>query len=182
MSRLLVPEWRRLKVVVVVGKWGWGTRGVKRQQWRSWNTQTSGHCWRFLKVFVFDWLKKRLEPARIVSGLSVEVKRSRLNLLGDDGEDDVLVAPPHHSPQRLVPLDGDAHVSGRSDRFAVNADDDITLPEAGSVAAEIRGEGKKQKKCQLLSSSLLNDNMTLVLSLVMFGLSDSVSNRSDIDI
>lgn len=94
--------------------------------------------------------KKRLEPARIVSGLRVKVRRSRLNLLRDDGEDDVLVAPPHHSPQRLVPLDGGAHVTGRSDWVAVNADDDITFPEAGSVATEITEEGEKAKEMSSL--------------------------------
>lgn len=133
-------------------------------------------------VFVFDWLKKRLEPARIVSGLRVKVKSSRLNLLRDDGDDDVLVAPPHHSPQCFIPLDGDAHVAGRIDWFAVNADDDITLPEAGAVATEIRGEGTKQKKCQILLSlkrkSIPNEKMTLVLSLVIVSLSDSVSNTA----
>lgn len=80
-------------------------------------------------------------------GLRVKVKGSRLNLLRDDGEDDVLVAPPHHCAQCYIPFDGGAHVAGRSDWFAVDADDDVTLPEAGSVATEIGGEGgKKQKK------------------------------------
>lgn len=79
-----------------------------------------------------------------MSGLRVKVKRSRLNLLRNDGDDDVLVAPPHHRPQCFVPLDGGAHVTGRSDWFAVNANDDITLPEAGSGATEIRGKGGKK--------------------------------------
>lgn len=100
----------------------------------------------FVKSVRVRLTEKQVEPARIASGLRVKVKGSRLNLLRDDGEDDVLVAPPHHSPQCFIPLDGGAHVTGRSDGFAVDADDDITLPEAGSVATEIRGEGGKKAK------------------------------------
>lgn len=88
--------------------------------------------------------EKQLEPARIGSGLRVKVKRSRLNLLRDDGDDDVLVSPPHQSPQCFVLLDGSTNVTGRSDWFAVNADDDITLPESSSVTPEIRGVGKSK--------------------------------------
>lgn len=99
----------------------------------------------FVKSVRVRLTEKQVEPARIASGLRVKVKGSRLNLLRDDGEDDVLVAPPHHSPQRFIPLDGGAHVTGRSDGFAVDADDDITLPEAGSVATEIRGGGGSRR-------------------------------------
>lgn len=56
--------------------------------------------------------------------------RSRLTLLGDDGEDDVLVASSHHRSQRLVPFYGGADVTGRGDSLAVDADDDVTLLQA----------------------------------------------------
>lgn len=62
--------------------------------------------------------------------------RSRLDLLGDDAEDDVLVASPHHRPQRVVPLYGGAHVAGRGDSLAVDADDDVALLQAGSVTKQ----------------------------------------------
>lgn len=108
---------------------------VKRSH-NSEGHETSRHGWRFVSVCV-GLAEKRLEPARIVSGLRVGVKRSRLDLLRDDVEDDVLIASPHHSPKCFVPLDGGAHVTGSGDWLAVNADDDVTLPEAGSVATEI---------------------------------------------
>lgn len=51
MWRLLVPEWRCMKVE--------GGREEGGLNTSSLNTQTSGHCWRLSKVFVFDWLKNR---------------------------------------------------------------------------------------------------------------------------
>lgn len=39
-------------------------------------------------------------------------ERSRVDLLGDDGQHDVLVTAPHHHPQILVSLDGGADVIG----------------------------------------------------------------------
>lgn len=65
-------------------------------------------------------------------------ERSRFNLLWDDGEDDVLVASPHHRPQRVVPLYGGANVTGRGDSLAIDADDDITLLQASSVAKKVK--------------------------------------------
>lgn len=76
-----------------------------------------------------DWSGCRVDRL-----LARPAERSRVDLLGDDGEDDVLVASPHHRPQRLVPLDGGADVAGRSDALAVDADDDVALLQAGSVA------------------------------------------------
>lgn len=62
--------------------------------------------------------------------------RSRVDLIWDDGEDDVLVPSPDHHPQRLVPLDGAADVAGRGDALAVDGDDDVTLLQTTSVEAE----------------------------------------------
>lgn len=70
-------------------------------------------------------------------------ERSRVDLLGDDGEDGILVASPHHHSKRVVPLYGSADVAGRGDSFAVDADDDITLLQAGSVT-------KKEKKRRVI--------------------------------
>ena len=64
---------------------------------------------------------------------SAAAQRSRVDLLGDDGEDDVLVAAPHHRPQFIVPPDGGADVAGRGDPLAVDADDDVALLQAGPV-------------------------------------------------
>lgn len=65
---------------------------------------------------------------------------SRLNLLWDDSEDDVLVASSHHCLQRLVPFYGVADVAGRGDLLAIDADDDISLLQASSgTEKEMRG-------------------------------------------
>lgn len=86
-----------------------------------------------------------MEPAQVA--LSVLVSRSRLDFLGDNGEDDVLVSPPHHSPQRLISLDGGTHVTGRGDWLAIDADDDITLLQAGAVATEVKEKTNECCKC-----------------------------------
>lgn len=73
--------------------------------------------------------------------------RSRLDLFGDDGEDDVLVASSHHRPQRLLPLYGGADVVGRGDPLAVDADDDVALLQTRP------GNDKSQKPRQKLGRS-----------------------------
>lgn len=75
-------------------------------------------------------------------------ERSRVNVLGDDGEHDVLVPPPDHHSQRVVPLDRAADITGRGDSLAVDGDYDITLLQATSV--EERGGNVAKKKCALL--------------------------------
>lgn len=60
-------------------------------------------------------------------------ERSRVNVLGDDGEHDVLVPPPDHHSQRVVPLDRAADITGRGDSLAVDGDYDVTLLQATSV-------------------------------------------------
>lgn len=65
--------------------------------------------------------------------LAHSAEGSRLDLLRDDGEDDILVASPYHRSQRLISLYGGADVTGRGDSLAIDADDDVTLLQASSV-------------------------------------------------
>lgn len=53
--------------------------------------------------------------------------RSRVNLLRNDGEHDVLIAPSYHCPKSLVFLDGRADIAGWCDPLTVDADYDIAL-------------------------------------------------------
>lgn len=90
-------------------------------------------------------LRATLRVAGSKSGGSVPARRgpwagepaaarrwSRVDLFGDDGDDDVLIPTPHHQPQAVVPLDGTADVTGRGDALPIDADDDITLLQAPS--------------------------------------------------
>jgi len=61
-----------------------------------------------------------------------DVWGSSVDLLGNNVQDHVLVPPPHHRPQLAVALDGGAHVAGGRDPLPVDADDDVTLLEAGA--------------------------------------------------
>lgn len=76
---------------------------------------------------------------------------SRVDLLWDDGQDDVLVSSPHHRPQRLVPLYGGADVTGRGDLLAIYADDDITLLQARSVAK------KEERRLTKITNKYISD-------------------------
>lgn len=60
-------------------------------------------------------------------------ERSRFDLLGNDGEHDVLVSAPHHHAQCVVLFDGGADVGGRRDSLAVDADDDVTFLQTSAV-------------------------------------------------
>lgn len=121
--------------------------GGKNNSAKSWRQQqkslTHKQNWLLPRSPKCSWCcEKRVEPAWVA--LRVLVSRSRLDFLGDNGEDDVLVAPPHHSPQRVIPLDGGTHVTGRVDWLAIDADDDITLLQASTVATEMT---EKTNKC-----------------------------------
>lgn len=70
----------------------------------------------------------------MIDCLLILAATSRLDLLRDDGEHDVLVASPHHCSQRLVLLDGAADVAGRGDSLAIDGDDDISLLQASAVS------------------------------------------------
>lgn len=59
--------------------------------------------------------------------------RSRLDLLGHDGEDDVLVSSPSHHAEGVVLFDGGADVAGRRDPLPVNADDDVAFLQTATV-------------------------------------------------
>lgn len=59
--------------------------------------------------------------------------RSRFDLLGHDGEDDVLVSSPHHHTQRVVFFDDGADVAGRRDRLPVDADDDVVFLQTSAT-------------------------------------------------
>lgn len=92
---------------------------------------------------VHNWLKNTESQLGIgrLSRLSILIvaqspERSRLNLLGDDVEDDVLVASPHHCSQCVVPLYGGAYITGRGDSLAIDTDDDIALLQASSVTKQ----------------------------------------------
>ena len=67
---------------------------------------------------------------RVPLGRPPGPRRSRVDLLRNDVEDDVLVPTAHHGPQRVVSPDGCADVVGRGDACVVDANDDVALLEA----------------------------------------------------
>lgn len=81
---------------------------------------------------VHDWLKNTESQLGIGWLVVQSAVRSRLNLLWDDGEDDVLIASSHHCSQPLVPFYGIADITGRGDLLTIDADDDISLLQASS--------------------------------------------------
>lgn len=60
-------------------------------------------------------------------------ERSRFNLFGHDGEDDVLVSSSNHHAERVVFFDGVADVAGGRDSLAVDADDDVIFMQTSAM-------------------------------------------------
>ena len=122
------------------------------------HTHTHTHlfvAW-FFKMFIIGWKTLRASSGLVdCLGCCLDScwLRSRLDLLWDDGQDDVLVSSPHHRSQRLVPLDGGAHVTGRGDPLVVDADDDITLLQASAVIQ--KEERHKQMRCSWSADRLI---------------------------
>lgn len=111
------------------------------------DTHTLIGCLAFQSVH--NWLgntESQLGIGRLVSELNVcSFSWSRLDLLGNDGEDGVLVASSHHRSQRLLTLYGGADITGRGDPLAIDADDDVTFTQTSSVTQ------KDEFVCKLVS-------------------------------
>lgn len=85
---------------------------------------------------VHDWLKNTKPAGDWLTGwvdCTHTAEGSGLDILGDNAEDHVLVASPHHHFQRFVPLYDSADITGRGDWLAVDADDDVFLLQASTV-------------------------------------------------